>query len=1516
MSLEDNSNPMENTKQRLKVLNSYMVESNQPTIEASSDYISYETGAFTSPMYLADRDGYATRFAKEAESIQILVSFWISCYCCGVKFDNELLCGWLLFTYTYTQRMISFCSSTTTIVITPLHKHPFKFTRVTTIITTTTNNKRPLPLSLLHISLQQQQEINERGEAFIHTLYTYRSISRALPQVQADADNKAELYRKFFDVLEPEIRKIRDLMAFHNETVKTLTRIIVEMVSNEKRKEIPSETMFDYLIQVLDTILKLDALKNMKAAINNDMATVKRASQFMDKSGLTPEQLNFLDTKSEENALLYSFLSNNNSIISGLKDALIKNAGYEDIIILLIERCADNFEQGQYLFCDQKHSLLRVLVFGIYLIDNKDTSKNNYLKKIGSNSLSRFYKLFKSYPNIPLYGDMTFSIKTVLKNCPNLSEKDWILTAKEEEQLAKQFLLIHRIPKMRYDFQTFTKSYKLHINRMKKLIKDSPTNQELLTIIPQPVREKAKEITEQGLRLIASWTTAVLEQCAWKYSHPIEDEQARQMKQRQESDDNLSVLLEYERVVRFNYDKDERSALVDAISMIKGLENIMLQQNAMMAPLIRSEIHYQLQQFIQMDLPELLYHTKNKQRPIFPTVLELRNLAGDWLQDPPQEITKPNKKKGESSVDFPKRIVGPSFTQLHMIRSIVSTLYSERSPGMQKSGIFSKKDFNDSHVEILRDFYNKTYMWNYLLAYSTSFRRAADLADLWYREFYLEISKKIQFQIEMSLPWILTEEILKRTNSALMESIIYPINIYNDAAYRALFVLKRRFLYDEIEAEVNLVFDQMIYKLSESIYKHYRTVALGILLDNKLRVPLEKDPNVKSNYNFTCSKFDVLLLQKHINILGRYIDLNYIITQRMNINIRENILALIKKFESQELTGIVELEVMLESVKITHQLLSRHLALDSFESVFAEVNDSTSVVSFESRIARHILEELVMDFFPNYCFNTVTHRFVRSKYTYSDLEYKRENYKIRSLHQYVTASFSEAFIPLLDQYKEFIGRPHMESMIRLVGQESLALIIESSITYIEDKLYNDMSPYIGAMMEAIPPKITLQPAAYKLIGVYAYFTAQFRDFLEYEDLKGGVFQAFRSIGNCICFLLLIDSSMMPQNIATYIASAPFLGIRPLTKGAKQKRAEKLQEEMDSEDDFAQQQEQTRNTLSRKGSRYGLTSEHLMSEDLLQLQKITDYYIRKDVDHAPLTSTIAQFVNDPQVQQNIHAPELSKKLTEQATRAVKMYQPPRELLSLFKQFLERMSGFLSNVRESWKGTSPPDRLQKLDSSKEFYRLWGVLQFVFCIPPEVANEPSDFEVFGDGFFWAGCTIVYLFQQHLRFDAFNFSDHVLNISNISKEGMEKLKPFLNNAHIIRSINNRVFNCLRSYYPLVDNTPDDYTPPTDEDFTKVRVVATVSTDNTSSFSSFRQSPASNSNTMSPSSSYSQQPPPPPPSQPIYIDQGFEANTYSSSPSSSNSPSFGVPPPPPKTEIPPPVRMGGGVPPPPPKGY
>ena len=43
----------------------------------------------------------------------------------------------------------------------------------------------------------------------------------------------------------------------------------------------------------------------------------------------------------------------------------------------------------------------------------------------------------------------------------------------------------------------------------------------------------------------------------------------------------------------------------------------------------------------------------------------------------------------------------------------------------------------------------------------------------------------------------------------------------------ALTVLKKRHLYEEIEAEVNLCFDQYVYLLSRKIYNVYKQTAAG-----------------------------------------------------------------------------------------------------------------------------------------------------------------------------------------------------------------------------------------------------------------------------------------------------------------------------------------------------------------------------------------------------------------------------------------------------------------------------------------------------------------------------------------------------------------------------------------------------------------------------------------------------------------------------------------------------------------
>ena len=64
-----------------------------------------------------------------------------------------------------------------------------------------------------------------------------------------------------------------------------------------------------------------------------------------------------------------------------------------------------------------------------------------------------------------------------------------------------------------------------------------------------------------------------------------------------------------------------------------------------------------------------------------------------------------------------------------------------------------------------------------------------------------------------------------------MESVLYPLDLYNDSAFYALTVFRKQFLYDEVEAEVNLCFDQFVYKLSDQVmYIFYSTYYITIYI--------------------------------------------------------------------------------------------------------------------------------------------------------------------------------------------------------------------------------------------------------------------------------------------------------------------------------------------------------------------------------------------------------------------------------------------------------------------------------------------------------------------------------------------------------------------------------------------------------------------------------------------------------------------------------------------------------------
>jgi cytoplasmic FMR1 interacting protein len=59
------------------------------------------------------------------------------------------------------------------------------------------------------------------------------------------------------------------------------------------------------------------------------------------------------------------------------------------------------------------------------------------------------------------------------------------------------------------------------------------------------------------------------------------------------------------------------------------------------------------------------------------------------------------------------------------------------------------------------------------------------------------------------------------------------------------------------------------------------------------------------------NRYETLLKQRHVQLLGRSIDLNKLITQRINADMQKSLDLAVSKFEAGDITGIVVSQLLL-----------------------------------------------------------------------------------------------------------------------------------------------------------------------------------------------------------------------------------------------------------------------------------------------------------------------------------------------------------------------------------------------------------------------------------------------------------------------------------------------------------------------------------------------------------------------------------------------------------------------------
>uniref|UniRef100_A0A4W3JLG1 Cytoplasmic FMR1-interacting protein n=1 Tax=Callorhinchus milii TaxID=7868 RepID=A0A4W3JLG1_CALMI len=914
-------------------------------------------------------------------------------------------------------------------------------------------------------------EMLEEGQEYAVMLYTWRSCSRAIPQVKCNEQpNRVEIYEKTVEVLEPEVTKLMNFMYFQRNAIERFCNEVKRLCHAERRKDFVSEAYLLTLGKFINMFAVLDELKNMKCSVKNDHSAYKRAAQFLRKMS-DPQSI-------QESQNLSMFLANHNKITQTLQQQLEVIPGYEELLADIVNISVDYYENRMYLTPGEKHMLLKVMGFGLYLMDGTVSNiyKLDAKKRINLSRIDKFFKV-----------DLWLILISTLQILPNFSL--WTCTSSGS---SPQYNIVEQMIQIREDHMRFISELARYSNS--EVVTGSGRQEAQKT---DSEYHKLSELALQGLQLLSQWSAHVMEVYSWKLVHPTDKYSNK------DCPDNAE---EYERATRYNYTSEEKFALVEVIAMIKGLQVLMGRMETVFNYAIRHTIYAALQDFAQITLREPLRQAIKKKKNVIQSVLQaIRKTVCDWEvgQEPVNDPALRGEKdpRGGFDIKVPRRAVGPSSTQLYMVRTMLESLIADKS-GAKKT---LRSSLEGPTILAIEEFHRHSFFYTHLLNFSETLQQCCDLSQLWFREFFLELTmgRRIQFPIDMSMPWILTDHILETKEASMMEYVLYSLDLYNDSAHYALTKFKKQFLYDEIEAEVNLCFDQFVYKLADQIFAYYKIMAGSLLLDKRLRAECKNQganlPTPPSN------RYDTLLKQRHAQMQGLLL-----------------------------LEGYVNC--------MSHKLLSKYLTLDSFNAMFREANHNVSAPY--GRITLHVFWELNYDFLPNYCYNGSTQRFVRTVLPFSQ-EFQRDKQpNAQPQYLYGTKILNLAYSSIYNNYKNFVGPPHFRAICKLLGYQGIAVVMEELLKVVKSLLQGTILQYVNTLMEVMPKICRLPRHEYGSPGILEFFHHQLKDIVEYAELKTVCFQNLREVGNAVLFCLLIEQSLSLEEVCDLLHAAPFQNILP------------------------------------------------------------------------------------------------------------------------------------------------------------------------------------------------------------------------------------------------------------------------------------------------------------------------------------------------------------------------------------
>ncbi|KAL5113064.1 hypothetical protein TcWFU_010192 [Taenia crassiceps] len=1189
------------------------------------------------------------------------------------------------------------------------------------------------------------QDLYNQGQEYAIMLYTWRSISRALP---------------------------------HVGKLKGLSR---------KESHHKSGFMNQMYMLMLGKMLKmfalLDEMKNMKASMKNDFSHYKRASQFMQSGGSD----NSADGQMTVNEMqkVSMFLATQKIIRDKLKDCLSQIDGFEDILAEIINSSVSMYENRVYVLPEEKHTLVMVIAFSLYLLDSSKVVEGKQIgvsipKMFKKINVSRIDRIFKECEVVNLFGDMSVEPFSYVKQTLSYDPSKWPECT--GTRVSSQGVLLTHMSRFINEYTSLTADLAWH------------TNIAVTRTSERSVAENRElyDLALRGLQCLSSWSVQVLDTFTWKLAHCADEHTNRECPKDAEN---------YERATRYNYTPEERCALIRLVTMIKSVQTQLLRLETNYSEAIRRSVYLDLHSLLN-HFRNLLIKASNKKKEkikLNRLVHALQATCADqavvdaveadllmtgssnsvgksgWGGRPvsakasaQNSLTSGSNstlaKAAESMAGTPIRRVGPSSTQLYLVRTMLELMIDQASPAAKYHSL--RKELDGTTMVTIETFLKNSFYWPYLLNFSETLVKCCDLSQLWYREFFLEIANgtRIQFPIEMSLPWILTDHILETHDPALMESLLYPLDLYNDAADCALNRFHRRFFFDEIEAEANLVFDQLVYKLSDQLFRYYKQYAASILLDKKFRMEAQR-AGWREPYPQPNRYAAALIRQRSVQLLGRSIDLSYLLSQRINRAITKSLEEAIQRFLCSDITAVVELEAQIECNRLCHRMLAEYLELDDFDGMLQEANNL--VTSPLSKVAFHVFWEVTWDLVKNYCYNGSTNRFVQTKFALAETLEREKPSPCAPEYLWGSKSLNSCYEAIFQLYRGFIGAPHFLAICRLLGYQGIFIIFTEIMKFCKSLINQTIKEYVRRIASMMPKSVSLPSPTANSDSQYGLYTNALQRVYQYPDLRTNVCQNFRELGNIIIFCLQIEKRLSTEDLSDLKHADAFIRKPPGSTGERPNSDLKMRNQVNQIDSL---------NIYKVASAVG-------SSELAELADGNEVLTRERlccglVLFEQLLNRIREFLNEEESQMG-------------PTNGVARQVP----------------------RNVWYGseasgtTVDADELIEIEGCTQFHRVWSAIQFVFSTPFG-ENEYTVEEMFGEGLNWAGCTLITLLGQQRRFEMLDFGAHFVKLQRSDKKDTSKdgvcLARLATRLSRFNVLNRQIFAILNNHLHPIDRAED----------------------------------------------------------------------------------------------------------------